>query len=78
MLDELNIKFNMLMLDRNNSHHHSFFEIEFNCMKRAIDTFDSKLFLDMKSTIPINSNELIIIQCLRKHSFLAPHDPSII
>ena len=65
------------MLDPNNSHHHSLFEVEINSMRRPIYTFDSKLFLDVKSSIPINPNELFSIQCLREHSFLTSHDPNI-
>lgn len=65
------------MLDTNNSHHHSIFEVEINSMRRPIYTLDSKLFLEMKSSIPINPNELFSIQRLRKHSFLTSHDPNI-
>ena len=65
------------MLDTNNSHHHSIFEVEINSMRRPIYTLDSKLFLEMKSSIPINPNKLFSIQRLRQHSFLTSHDPII-
>ena len=61
MLDEFNVKLNMFMLDSNNSHHHAFFEIEFNRMGSAIDTFDSKPIFDMKSSISIDPNKLVCI-----------------